>query len=424
MRLSKFSIKQLISFIVLLIVLFAFSLVQQIQLRKKAFAFSLAERFGLSGHLIWDDTKSPSREYRAELLRQTGAKWVRIPLLWQTVEPQQGKWKWDKYDEIFSLLKKVRIEPLALLVRTPAWASRDGTEGDTPPKDLTEWRNFVKKAVRRYGYQPGGKQLVKHWEIWNEPDINKFGPDDYYQLLKGGYYSVKAIDPDAIVLFGGMSNRVVLGPHFPGCKQPCRVFLPKLLAKPNIGNYFDVFNIHVYGYRHPQNPEFTINKAKRLLANHNLSHKPIWITETNPNKEESEQAVTLPAWFQRIFATGVKKAFLFPAVTRGKYVGLYNRHLIPTKVLPVFQQMTGFSPFNLAGGWWNKITWPDVSGYTAKTALEDIDRDCGAGTAVVMARKRKDWWEEYVKNYGGKGFNLRKNQNYFINISKGCHWTP
>ncbi len=78
--------------------------------------------------------------------------------------------------------------------------------------------------------------------------------------------------------------------------------------------------------------------------------------------------------------------------------------------------------FSLSSGW-NKITWPDISGYTAKTALEDIDNDCGAGTSVAISRKRKDWWEDFVKNYGGENFNLQNEQNYFINVTKACTWT-
>lgn len=73
---------------------------------------------------------------------------------------------------------------------------------------------------------------------------------------------------------------------------------------------------------------------------------------------------------------------------------------------------------------WNQITWPDVSSYTASSVLSDIDNDCGPGTAIIIAGKKKDWWENYVKNYGGESFNLQNNQNYFINVSKNCSWGP
>ena len=80
-------------------------------------------------------------------------------------------------------------------------------------------------------------------------------------------------------------------------------------------------------------------------------------------------------------------------------------------------------PLNLSPGW-NQITWPDILNYTAKTALEDIDNDCGAGTAAVIATRKKDWWEKYVQNYGGENFSLQSNQSYHIKVNKSCNWTP
>ena len=84
---------------------------------------------------------------------------------------------------------------------------------------------------------------------------------------------------------------------------------------------------------------------------------------------------------------------------------------------------TEFAPFSLSAGW-NQITWPDIVGYTASPALADIDIDCGAGTGIAIATKEKDWWEDYIKNYGGRNFDLQNNQNYFINVSKDCSWRP
>lgn len=73
---------------------------------------------------------------------------------------------------------------------------------------------------------------------------------------------------------------------------------------------------------------------------------------------------------------------------------------------------------------WNQITWSDISGYTTKSALEGIDNDCGAETVVAITRKRKDWWEEYIRGYGGEEFALNNGVRYFIKAIKACEWTP
>jgi len=73
---------------------------------------------------------------------------------------------------------------------------------------------------------------------------------------------------------------------------------------------------------------------------------------------------------------------------------------------------------------WNVTTWPNVSNYTAQTALNDIDTDCEAGTGLVIARKEQDFWEEYVAGYGGKNYDLQSNKNYSIKVSRACLWAP
>jgi len=74
---------------------------------------------------------------------------------------------------------------------------------------------------------------------------------------------------------------------------------------------------------------------------------------------------------------------------------------------------------------WNEIVWPADSGvYTAQTALEDIDTDCGSGTGLVIARKEQNWWEEYVVGYGGEDFGLDTEKVYYVNASKECNWYP
>jgi len=90
----------------------------------------------------------------------------------------------------------------------------------------------------------------------------------------------------------------------------------------------------------------------------------------------------------------------------------------------------GTADFNLIPGnisllpGWNEIAWPDILGYTASSAIEDINNDCGVGTAIAISQKKENWWQNYVKNYGGGNFILQNNRNYSINVSKSCTWTP
>lgn len=73
---------------------------------------------------------------------------------------------------------------------------------------------------------------------------------------------------------------------------------------------------------------------------------------------------------------------------------------------------------------WNQINWPDMSGYTTSSALTDINNDCGQGTGIAIARKKKDFWQEYVASFGGENFSLKESQEYSLKVSKDCHWAP
>ena len=79
------------------------------------------------------------------------------------------------------------------------------------------WAYFVNAAVNRY--KPGGTlaqaqnwsatQGLRHWEIWNEEDLNQFfsgTPADYARLLKVAYLAGKQADPQATIIFGGLAH--------------------------------------------------------------------------------------------------------------------------------------------------------------------------------------------------------------------------
>ncbi len=50
---------------------------------------------------------------------------------------------------------------------------------------------------------------VRHWEIWNEEDLDQFfigTPADYARLLKVAYLAARQADPQATIVFGGLAH--------------------------------------------------------------------------------------------------------------------------------------------------------------------------------------------------------------------------
>ncbi len=82
---------------------------------------------------------------------------------------------------------------------------------------------------------------VQAYEVWNEPNLHwawPSGPDpgEYAQMLRAVAPSIRAADPAAKVIFGGLSRNdyeYVAGVY---------------AAMPDIGKYFDVMATHPYVY--------------------------------------------------------------------------------------------------------------------------------------------------------------------------------
>ncbi len=327
---------------------------------------------------------------------EAGVKWAR-----------EGIGSDEQTERRLLLLSQHGIQPLGRL--------QEDNLVDTA-KNLTAWKEHVRQMVLRFG--PPGLNLVHYWEIWNEPGGEKFCDQGaqqcstyYFKILKTAYQTIKENDPQATVLFGGVAGAFAKENGF-----------TDLVLQKGGGQYFDVFNFHSYG-----NESYfsnRIDQAKGFLKKYDLK-KPIWITESghsfNPESqtwEESEKL--LPKFYSIAKEKGVE--VLFWSNSPGMKQSLLNLDLSPSSLFYIYKELaTGKKTFSLSSGW-NKITWSGISGYTASSALVDIDNDCGTGTSVAISRKRKDWWEDFIKNFGGGNFNLQNEQDYFINVTKACNW--
>ena len=183
--------------------------------------------------------------------------------------------------------RKHRREIAVLLIGTPEWATKglphrgvpDGLYLPVSDPD-NNWANFVRRMVYEYG------GLIKHWIIWNEPDVSPDHPgaqfdgsvEDYYRLVKVAAIVAKEVDPDAVIHLGGLTfwHDVVYG------REP---YLRRLLEvsktdKDAISNnfYFDIATVHVYF--NSESVYQIVQMQFDILAEFGLS-KPVWMNETN-----------------------------------------------------------------------------------------------------------------------------------------------
>ena len=220
---------------------------------------------------------------------EMGAGWTRIPFLWAEIQPN-GTHEWFSpiSDEALALEIAQGRQPVGLVITTPAWATDTGIgpgvpyglhTGHNDPNNL--WANFLRSLVTSYAGR------INNWIIWNEPDVwDAAHPgytwggsvEDFLQLQRVAYMTIKESNPYATVIFSGTSYW--WDAAF-GRDLYFRTYLDALVQDSNApGNnyYCDAVALHVYFQ-----PDFVYSITAmyhQLMREHGFD-KPVWIVETN-----------------------------------------------------------------------------------------------------------------------------------------------
>jgi Cellulase (glycosyl hydrolase family 5) len=135
-----------------------------------------------------------------------GVGWVRGFLPWSTFELSPGHYNEPMLSDLERGLAALPKGTKVILdvVNSPQWESGSANPA-MPPRDPADYARFIGKMARRFAGR------VAAWEIWNEEDDSLWwasGPDPaaYTALLKATYPAVKAADPSATVVLGGLTG--------------------------------------------------------------------------------------------------------------------------------------------------------------------------------------------------------------------------
>ena len=218
---------------------------------------------------------------KAYLVRDLGFAWAKEYVNWETVEPEPGRYRWADPDNIVAALGGYGLHILMRVHGTPAWARPAGTFLSYPPDDVADFAHFMETLAARY------KGKVAAYEIWNEPNLNyEWGyqqpdPAGYTALLTAAYQAVKAVDPEALVVSGGLAttgdgSATAMGDL---------AFLQGMYDAGARGA-FDALGSHPYAFGHA--PDYqdawglslsrVVQQREVMLANGD-AETPIWITE-------------------------------------------------------------------------------------------------------------------------------------------------
>lgn len=212
-----------------------------------------------------------------DLSARAGAEWVRIYADWSSLEPSPGQlsaFSLREFDRRIAQARAAGLKVLMVVTNSPRWASGSSSPG-TPPTRAQDYAGLMRRLAERYRGQ------VSAWEVWNEPDRTGFEGDaaGYAVLLRAAYAAVRAADPAATVVLGGLT-----GNHY--------AFLERVYAAGG-GGAFDAVGVHtdtaclVDGpndqYRETDGRigrySFTGYREVRRTVVANGDDKPIWATE-------------------------------------------------------------------------------------------------------------------------------------------------
>ncbi|MGQ9596336.1 MAG: GH39 family glycosyl hydrolase [Thermoproteota archaeon] len=150
---------------------------------------------------------------------------------------------------------------------------------NSPPSDYEKWAEVCLHIVKHYNkeWANGMYGAIKHWEIWNEPDIEQFWDgtlEEYFLLYETTARRIKGYDPSSFV--GGPAIAYDLN------------FLRNFLRRcKERDTPLDFVSWHVYS----KDPNEVYQRAlavRRLMDEYGFSDKLIVLTEWNIWKDDSD----------------------------------------------------------------------------------------------------------------------------------------
>src|SRR5581483_7769327 len=177
--------------------------------------------FGVNLNRVLFDDADPAHTAPLAAARAAGITRGRIDFPWGAVQPNgpdSVDYRWT--DAAVGALAAQGIRAAPMLGYSAGWAATTQGSDKTPPRRLSEYSRFAMLMVRRYG--PGGSFWqgrpdvpylpVGRWEVWNEPNLPQAfwrsgrNPALYARLYLGARTAIRAIDPQARVIVGGLHS--------------------------------------------------------------------------------------------------------------------------------------------------------------------------------------------------------------------------
>ncbi len=204
----------------------------------------------------------------APLASDAGVTWTRyVELEWAKVEPTPGLRNWDAIASVETALaarSDAGLTNIVVVGETPAWARQEPSRACSliKPEHLDEFAAFMGDLTHRLNRPP---YYVNHFEVYNEPDVDPdyasptqnfgcwgdegdpdYGGGYFSQMLSAIYPRMKAANPRAQIIIGGLLLECDYTHSYPdGRSCPGSKFLRGILRHGG-GQNFDAVAYHGY----------------------------------------------------------------------------------------------------------------------------------------------------------------------------------
>jgi polysaccharide biosynthesis protein PslG len=241
--------------------------------------------FGISVPDLVGESAATQAAWLADI-KSLGLTSVRISAEWSDI--QYGgptSYDWSQLDQAVAAIRADGLSVDMVIGGAPSWAAVSGAAGDSSPQpaDPATFGAFAAAVAARYA--PEG---VQDYEIWNEPNNVIFwqpapNPAAYTADLVASYQDIKAVDPAAVVITGGLAPETNDGTNINAI-----TFLQDMYADGAKGS-FNAVGYHPYSYPAlpdtyelwsgwSQMSQTPLSIESVLAANGNAS-VPLWLTE-------------------------------------------------------------------------------------------------------------------------------------------------
>ncbi len=218
-----------------------------------------------------------------------GVKWARVQTGWCRCEREKGRYDFAWLDGIIDSLRGIGVQPWFNLgygnqLYTPE-ASNAFAVGWAPlwNKEAREgWVRFVRALAEHFGSR------VRHWEIWNEPNISGFwkpekpSPAGYMDMVKLTGPEIRARAPGVVLVGGALAGMPT--DYLRGCLEL------------GLAEHVDRISYHPYAVLPELNYARNVSAWREMLA----GYKPslgLWQGECGcPSTAVSTGALSQHAW--------------------------------------------------------------------------------------------------------------------------------